>query len=332
MNTKAELMGAPFAPILPHVVVLGAGASRASFSNGDGSGKLLPVMDELPLILGEVWSDLVKQLRPPVEGFEAQFSWMRSRGEVNGQLLVVEELIIEYFEDLCLPDVPTIYDYLLLGLRSKDVVATFNWDPLLFLAHKRNRGAVDLPDIRFLHGCVGHATCQQHDVLGSLGEVCPECFIPLSKGQLFFPDEEKDYTKDQIVDRDWGIVAQKLRKAFHLTIFGYSGPSSDLNARRLLLEGWKDTPMRDFSHVEVIDIRDNGDLIKCWREFIPFDHDMIIGDFFESTIAKWPRRTAEYKISASLYGVVSEPVGPYLTNSLSELQDWHAKIAAAENQ
>lgn len=29
---------------------------------------------------------------------------------------------------------PTIYDYLLLSLRKKDVVATINWDPLLVQA------------------------------------------------------------------------------------------------------------------------------------------------------------------------------------------------------
>ncbi|MHA1748548.1 MAG: hypothetical protein ACTSXN_02865 [Promethearchaeota archaeon] len=41
---------------------------------------------------------------------------------------------------------PTIYDYLILSLRKKDVIATFNWDPLLVQAAWKNRN-FDLPNI-----------------------------------------------------------------------------------------------------------------------------------------------------------------------------------------
>jgi hypothetical protein len=43
----------------------------------------------------------------------------------------------EYFAQLELPVEPTIYDALLLSLRDKDAVFTFNWDPFLFQAHLR---------------------------------------------------------------------------------------------------------------------------------------------------------------------------------------------------
>jgi hypothetical protein len=33
-----------------------------------------------------------------------------------------------------IPDHVTLYDELLLTLRSKDLIATFNWDPLLLQA------------------------------------------------------------------------------------------------------------------------------------------------------------------------------------------------------
>ena len=85
--------------------------------------------------------------------------------------------------------------------------------------------------------------------------------------------------------------------------------------------------MREVSHVEIIDVNDDSALRRRWRDFIPFHHDMVAGDFWHSTIAKWPRRTADMKLCASLYGIPAEPIGPFYTNSLHELQDRHAAIA-----
>ena len=36
----------------PHVVILGAGASKAAFRHGDANGRSVPLMNELPEILG----------------------------------------------------------------------------------------------------------------------------------------------------------------------------------------------------------------------------------------------------------------------------------------
>ena len=161
--------------------------------------------------------------------------------------------------------------------------------------------------------------------------MCPNCGNALETGGLFFPDNDKDYTKDELVYRDWQVVEERIRQAFHLTIFGYSGPRTDYKARELLLQGWRQTPMREFSHVEIIDIRGEDELRDCWSEFIPFDHAMVTHDFWCSTVAKWPRRTAEYKQAASLQGIPSEVFGPFHTDSLSDLQTWFARIAKAEN-
>jgi hypothetical protein len=301
-------------------VILGAGASRAAFPNGDKNGKILPLMDELPAVVGRTWTDLVQRSRPPTQGFEAQFSWIRGQGTYADELQSVESSITEYFRTLELPDTATIYDYLVLGLRPKDVIATFNWDPLLLLAHARNRHVAELPDIRFLHGCVGYFTCSEHDILGLAHESCPKCGAVLTPGKLFFPEDQKDYARDELIQRDWMAVTAKLRRSFHLTIFGYSGPVTDYNARRLLLESWRETAMHEVSHVEIIDVKADEELRRCWKEFIPFHHDMVRGDFWQSSIAKWPRRTGEYKLCASLYGIPAEPVGPFRNNSLRELQ------------
>jgi hypothetical protein len=328
--TKDKLMSKPFAPPLPHVVILGAGASKAALPFGDKSRKIIPLLDDLPEILGNDWTKLVKKSNPPEGNFEANFSWIRKKGEFCLELSNIETLIKNYFLDLELPDNPTIYDYLVLGLREKDVIASFNWDPFLMQAHRRNRNVGGLPDIRFLHGCVSFRTCPKHDVLGGPYEVCPECNCALIGGRLFFPDEDKDYTKDDLIYRDWLAVKKKLQKAFHLTIFGYSGPATDFNARNLLLDGWKQTPVRDISHVEIIDINDPDILRDSWSEFFPHYHSIVESDFWNSSIALWPRRTAEWKISASRDGIPSEYIGPFRSNSLIEVQNWFRQLAETE--
>lgn len=325
-------MGAPLAPPAPHVAILGAGASKAAFCSGDRNHRLIPLIDEIPSILSPLWRELLRDANPPDSGFEIQFSWLRTKGDYTKELSAIESEIIQYFSSLDLPDHPTIYDYLLLGLRPKDLVATFNWDPFLLLSHTRNRGVVDLPDIRFLHGCVKYATCEDHDVLGTIGETCPNCSRSLNSGRLFFPDADKNYTQDSLVQRDWDKTIDRLKKSFHLTIFGYSGPASDHKARELLLSGWQKTPMLSVSHVEIIDVAKDEILRERWKDFIPFQHDMVTPDYWSSTLARWPRRTAEYKLSASLDGIPSEEIGPFYTESLSELQEWHRKLGAMETR
>ena len=316
----------------PHVVILGAGASKAAFQKGDANGRLVPVMNELPGILGRQWRDLVESATLEDLDFESQFTRLRESERHHDRLNKIEDMLWEYFSGLALPENPTIYDYLILGLRGKDVIATFNWDPFLILAHARNRAISNLPEIRFLHGCVRYASCPDHDVLGQPEERCPMCNRSLTHSSILFPYGDKDYAKDGIIFRDWAFVTNRLKEAFHLTIFGYSGPATDYKARKLLLDSWKRTPMRRFSHVEIIDTGCADDLRRNWREFIPFHHDMVVRCFWESTIAKWPRRTAEYKTAASLFGSASEIIGPMRTKSLEELQRWHAEFAAAEGQ
>ena len=188
MLSKTELRDSPRNG-RPHVVLLGAGASRAAFPDGDGRGRPVPLMSELPDLLGPSWTDLVARASPPVNGFEPQFIWLRSLDRYADCLHDIERSLFDYFVNLTLPDHATIYDHLVLGLRRKDLIATFNWDPFLLLAHKRNRlPDLNLPDIRFLHGCVLYASCAQHpQVLGSPGEICSRCERSLIRSNLI-PD------------------------------------------------------------------------------------------------------------------------------------------------
>lgn len=315
----------------PHVVLIGAGASRAAFPHGDANGRKLPLMNELPHALGVVWDQLVSKAEVPSGDFESQYSWIKRNPEFLNELATIENRLKSYFVEMELPDYPTIYDYLVLGLRSSDVLGTFNWDPLLLQAHERNRGVCKLPDLRFLHGCISYSTCKEHDVLGSAGQVCPVCENGLITGQLLYPEADKDYTRNSFIKRDWDVVQRAIEHSFHLTIFGYRAPKTDYNARKLLLDAWGDAESRGMCHVELIDTASSGSLLENWREFIPYDHIMHKTDFFKSSIARWPRRTYEWKIRASIYGVPSKDVGICKTESLQELQDWFHALSKFES-
>ena len=287
-------------------------------------------MNDLPAVVGDCWADLVVRASPPQGDFEYQFSWISSHGGFESDLRIIEERIESHFSSMVLPDEATIYDHLVLGLRGKDLIATFNWDPFLLQACRRNRDVAELPDVRFLHGSVNFATCSEHDVIGVIGEECPTCHHSLVRSGLFFPDYDKDYSRDEIIARDWNFATNTLASAFHLTIFGYRGPRTDFKARKLILDSWNESPSYDINHVEIIDIADYDQVIENWREYFPHYHSLIQTKFWDSSVARWPRRTTEWKHLASLYGIPCEYIEPPRTTDLALLQEWYAELAHAE--
>src|ERR1700720_1846617 len=116
----------------PHVVILGAGASRAACPQGDRNGLRLPTMDDLVEILPLRPLIIENGIDDPHENFEAIYSKLSSDDSKMALTRKIETVVHDYFSSLELPDRPTIYDHLLLSLRKKDAVFTFNWDPFLF--------------------------------------------------------------------------------------------------------------------------------------------------------------------------------------------------------
>ena len=244
----------------------------------------------------------------------------------------VEADLASYFGAMTLPDAPTLYDHMVLGLRGQDTIATFNWDPFLLLTYKRHVGRFGtgrLPDLRFLHGCAIYGSCEEHDVLGYVGGQCPDCGKALRGVKPVYPDKRKDYVSDPLLRREWDTVLHKVERAFHLTIFGYSGPVTDGEARLLLERAWQPAD-RKIDHLEVIDLESTDVLYDRWHKLIPFSHLLAHRLWHDSSIAKWPRRTNEWKGAASLYAVPAEAIGPCQAASLDALDDWYAEIAATE--
>ena len=123
----------------PHVVILGAGATLASFPNGDRNGKKIPLMNNLVETLG--LENIIKKTGIAFDSnnFEQIYDRIAAIYDLSSAKLEIEKRVYEYFSSLVIHASPTIYDTLLLSLRPKDVIATFNWDPLLFQAYKRNK-------------------------------------------------------------------------------------------------------------------------------------------------------------------------------------------------
>ena len=280
----------------PHVVILGAGASRAALPNGDANGKRLPVMTDFLDLVPRV-KDYFAQagIQVDEDGFEEAYSRIAEDPAHSELASKIEKAVYDYFGSLVLPLTPTLYDHLLLSLRGKDVIATFNWDPFLLQAAKRcrllKRG--EFPRLLFLHGNVQAGFCPTDSVLGHRGNRCSQCGKEFKPSRLLYPVTEKDYRSDPMIASQWDELEQSLRDAFMVTIFGYGAPASDKAAVDILKGAWGPNTERIMEQVEIIDIRDEDNLRNSWDYFIHTHHYEVHTDFYDSWIAQHPRRTGE---------------------------------------
>jgi hypothetical protein len=223
----------------PHVVILGAGASRACCMKGDRDGRKLPLMNDFIECLG-IEDVIRKSGHDPLGNFEAIYSQIHRTGNSN-ILSELNSTIRDYFSKITIPDVPTMYDYLVLSMRSKDVIITFNWDPLLPQAYKRWRhlGTV-LPQLLFLHGNVDIGIDIDKRAIGFLSDG-PYPGHTLVPSKLLYPIDQKDYNGDPFVSESWGRTTDYLSDAYDVTIFGYSAPTTMLKPESCCLKRGRTT-------------------------------------------------------------------------------------------
>jgi hypothetical protein len=276
----------------PHVVILGAGATMAAIPNGDKNGKKSSVMNGFieALEMTEIINGI--KLKTRSNNLEDIYSELHSRPECDAIREELDRRIRSYFSALELPSQPNIYDLLLLALRKKDLVATFNWDPLLLQAYQRvRRFTKDLPDLAFLHGNVLVGYCRNHKCGGILTARCWECGESFQPVPLLYPVAHKNYASDPYIQDNWKAVRNKLVRAYFVTVFGYSAPKTDAEAIALMKDAWGAVEERTLEDFEFIDIRDEDALITSWEEFVHSHHYQVHSDFFSSSLAQHPRRT-----------------------------------------
>ena len=282
----------------PHVVILGAGASCAAIPNGDRHGRKIPVMKgflrefDLEYLLDGV------ELNTNSDNIEDIYSELALRPECASTLHAIENAIVDVMSSFQIPLEPTIYDFLLLSLREKDLIASFNWDPLLLQSYSRvSEITTNLPKLCFLHGNVacGHSTCE-HKCIGRRDSVCSKCYEPFAPVPLLYPVKHKDYTAEWWIKGQWDIVVRYMEGAGALTIFGYSAPKSDVEAVKLLKRGWGPPEEKGIQQTEFIDLKELSELEETWEDFIFNGHCEGSKSFFESKMALYPRRTIEADI------------------------------------
>jgi len=321
----------------PHVVILGAGASIAStLRNPEKHGKPLPGMPNLVEVLG--LEPLIESHGVTYEGqnFEAFYDGLSQDGQHPDLLDEIESAVYDYFAGLKLPDEATIYDYLVLSLREKDIIATFNWDPFLAQAFARNMNVVDyerMPQMAYLHGNVAVGVCYDCKTMGWRQNGCTRCGNNFSPSRLLYPVSKKDYAADSFIEAEWKKLRHYIGHAYYITIFGYSAPKTDAEARQLLLEEWEANPVRELAEIDIVDIlstNDRATLEENWQEFFVRNHYGLTDTIFNTTSFRNPRRSCDAFAMATLQQ------SPWPTNqfpegvSLQELQEWIMPLIVEE--
>lgn len=316
----------------PHLVILGAGASKATCPDGDKNGLSLPVMYDFVETLG--LSDILEHsgIKHLGRNFEVIYSEISGNERYSDLTKEIEDHVTQYFRKLELPDCPTIYDYLLLSLRSKDVVATFNWDPLLWQAYSRNSSFAEMPTVLYLHGCCAIGYCATDEIQDELGKFCPHCTKELTPTRILFPVTNKDYVSDPYVAGQWKGLRLALKDSFLLTIFGYGAPETDEAAVELMHEAWGPSEKRFLEKIEIIDITSEDELRLRWQQFIHTHHYLTTDDFLDSLLSRHPRRSCEVLSITVRYGVPSEGNQVPRFSQLNDLWNWLSPLIKAEEE
>lgn len=321
-----------------HVVILGAGASiAATLRNPELTGKKLPSMNDFIAVVG--LGDIVDGLPTNLQAtnFEELYSKLYNDNPNSSAIKEIERRVYAYFKDMKLPDEPTIYDYLVLSLRSRDIIATFNWDPFLYQAWCRNMHVGDYPYIAFLHGTVSLGYSKEEKRSGPAGMYSKKTLNYFEPSKLLFPVTKKDYNNDEFTKSQWDMLDSFLsdKVVRRLTIFGYGAPSTDVEAIQALNKAWGTGDERNMEQFEIIDVRPEDELVKTWSNFINTHHYDYATNYFESSLAYNPRRTFESYFQHNMPMTVAEafsasnPV-PSDFKTLEELWDWHKELVEAE--
>jgi hypothetical protein len=132
---------------------------------------------------------------------------------------------------------------------------------------------------------------------------CPKCGKPLEPSKLMMPTPNKRYDSDSFVKREWRKVRSYLKEAYMLTIFGYSAPDSDALATDLLCSEWTASQVRSLSEVEVINPISEDYARERFSKYIFSNHWKYTDNFYNSWMAKHPRRTCEALWAETMEGV-----------------------------
>jgi hypothetical protein len=322
----------------PHLVLLGAGASVAAFPEGEKNGLKLPLMNNFVETVAGL-ADYFDKCGIDYKGknFEDLYCSLYEDPKYDEIRQSVEGLTCDYFSRMELPDEPTLYDHLVLSLTGRDFIATFNWAPFIWQAMSRNYecvGEKNLPHPLFLHGNTAIGVCTNHKKIqiSHKGSLCSKCRMLLDNSRLLSPICKKDYNTDKFIRSSWDFIKSSLKYAYMFTIFGYSAPSSDIEAVDLLSEGWGDKYKREMEQTQLIDTLEENILYERWERFIHTHHYDTYKDFYSSMIARCSRRSADACFGANYDCIPWEQYPIPKDASWDELTEWVKPYLKVENK
>ncbi|BAO55232.1 hypothetical protein [Nonlabens marinus] len=315
---------------MPHLVLLGAGASLASFPNGDKNGVKLPLMNSLVDKL-DLHQFIPKQYENLTSDFEKLYSKLANDNSLMLAKTSIDKKVYEYFYDMEIPDKPTLYDYLILSLRKKDLIATFNWDPLLLKTMRRHSSIENLPNVAFLHGNVAVGVCNTCNIKGfKYNIICHRCRKPYSDMKLLYPVEKKNYSSNASINDEWQMLRAYFKISLYVTIFGYSAPVSDIDAKKLMLDASMENKSRNFYELEIIDIKSEEEIEDIWYDFIHSHHYSVIKNLKESYLWHHPRRSTDAFFDAYLMNSPWDENPFPEFNDIYEMHKWIEPLLRAE--
>lgn len=285
----------------PHVVILGAGATLAACPK-DNNGKKAPTLANIHKILG-----LTGKLsefgfsEKEMDNFESLYSYIYDKQEYEDLICELKKEVRNYFQSLCIPESITIYDYLILSLTSKDVIISFNWDPFLMQAYRRNIKVGNLPCLLFPHGNVEVGVCYECKTKGYYNCLCPKCYKPLQEMPLLFPIHKKDYNNELIIKNEWQEAKKHLSRAMGISIFGYGAPETDIEAYDILKSAFQESRAIDIAPFTIINLLvEKNTQLKKWTEIFNGRMCLFKEHFHESILWKNPRLSLEAVFDAIL--------------------------------
>ena len=190
-----------------------------------------------------------------------------------------------------------------------------------------------LPTALFLHGNVLHGYCDKDSYQGLREQECPRCGKQFQSDKLLFPITKKDYSSDASINKAWEVAREALKNALVVTVFGYSAPASDQDALSIMSDAWGKPAKRQFELFEMVDIKNQEEVVASWKAFIFSGHYRVRTTFSESFLAIHPRRSIEaflnQYIDAKFLGGNRVPLE---AKTLEELHGWFRPLVEAEVQ
>jgi hypothetical protein len=144
--------------------------------------------------------------------------------------------------------------------------------------------------------------------------------------------KEKNYTDDPFISSQWESLQFYIQYAYRITIFGYSAPVSDVDARELMLKVWRANQVRDFSQLEVVDIKSKKQLKETWSDFIVRNNYGFLKKIFDTYMFHYPRRSCDAFAGATLQQRPWKENKMSWFKSLDELQQWVTPLVEEERR